>query len=112
MAEPFNWRDVIQADLEALPTAKDPVRTDDLTTQVVLRAPIGQKLIEQAEKRGVSRASYVKRAVMAMLALDLGVRLSTLTAVDPKVVRGTGFPIQDERGTAFGPWELEGFAGE
>lgn len=112
MSNTFDWRDVVRADLDALPTRSEPTRAARRPVSVALADPVESLLKQQAEKRGISRASYAKRATMALLALDLGIRLADLTRMDPRLVRETGYTIEDPEGAAFGPWELEGFAGE
>ena len=112
MTEGFNWRDVVQSDVESMPVRRERVPSGKVTLSIPMQAGLAERIEDAAAERGITRASYVKRAVMAMLAHDLGVPLGAIALVDPQIVRDTGFAITDDLGTAFGPWEIAALVGD
>ena len=102
-----DWRETIRATVADLPSQAKGI--DESSLPLKLRGSLGGLLTKAAHQRGVSPASYARRAVQALLAVDLGIPFETLVEIDPRLVRPTGFPIVDETGKLFGPWEILGF---
>lgn len=100
----FDWRDVVRGDVDRLPTSA--ARDDERSVQTSLRLPVFRLLLQASRQRRVSPAAYARRAIMAMVCRDLGIRLSVALREDPRMARETGYPIRDDDGTAFGPWEI------
>ena len=111
MSEPLNWRDIVRADVEGLPESKPSVSEGSAQLQAEIRKPIYALLVERAAERRISVPTYVRRATMAMLAHELGIPFGEFTAIDPRVTRDTGYPVQDPGGDAFGKWEIAALAG-
>lgn len=100
-----DWRDVIRADVAAMPQAKtDRIGLNHITTD--FRQAAYGMLAGAARMRRLSLAAYVRRATLAMVAYDLGIDFRQLLEVDPRVSRETGFPVNDPDGTLFGPWAI------
>lgn len=79
----------------------------NVTAGKTLKAAVG----EAAEKRGMSRTSYMRRAIAAFVAHDLGTTPAKLLEDGPRAApSGTTLPPKDappEDGvTGFGPWKI------
>lgn len=65
-------------------------------------------LVKAARRRGISLSGYVRRAVMAHVALDLGIEATDLFELDTQI--GTGTPnklTRDLDGALYGRWEVQ-----
>jgi len=74
-----------------------------------VRLPLDMQALmdEAARGRGISRNSYMRRAIMAMVVHDLGLDWETVMANEPGVFdweRSAG--IQRLRGRGYGPWRI------
>lgn len=102
----MDWRDVVKADVESLPTAKARSAGGALQITSDMMPGVHRLLVKAAMDRRLSLSAYVRRATMAMIAQDLGRPLAELVTMDPRMSRETGYPIRDDDGTAFGVWEI------
>lgn len=109
MTERAPWLESILADVAALPESAE---RSDVTQGTTMAPEVHKMLVKRARERRISPASYVRRATMAMLAVDLGIPFSDLLALDPRMTRETGYAVTDPDGTAFGPWEIESLVPE
>lgn len=66
-------------------------------------------LVKAAQKRGISLAGYIRRATLALIAMDLGLNLRDLLELDAAVTpigkNGT-LPTKDLDGELYGTWEV------
>lgn len=100
-----DWRDIVRADVASLPSSGGEPGERSATT--TFRLPVFRMLLEASRQRRLSPAAYVRRATMAMICHDLGVPLSEAVKHDPRMSRENGYPVLDESGTGFGPWEID-----
>jgi hypothetical protein len=67
-------------------------------------------LVEAARKRGISISGYIRRATMALVAMDLGLQATDLfekdIAITPIGRRGAP-PSRDIDGALYGRWEVQ-----
>lgn len=105
----IDWRERVRASVDALPES----RASGGLKLIVDFLPSGYSALrEAAKRRRMSRAAYVRRAVYAMVAYDLGLPVTDLLQRDPRVARETGLGISDPDGTKFGSWQIESMAGQ
>lgn len=102
----IDWRDVVKADVEALPESILRVPAGSVAVNVRLKGDVYALLDQAAKKRALLPSSYARRAVLAMLAHEMGVPLAELTAMEPALARDTGYAISTPDPEAFGPWEI------
>lgn len=112
MSEPLDWREIVSAEVDAIPSVKQRGAAGIAQQGTDFRAPVHEMLIARARERRIAPGSYVRRATMAMLAHDLNLPLSYLLELDPRMSRETGFGVRDREGTAFGRWEIERLVGD
>lgn len=98
-----DWRDIVRADVASLPSRGE---ADERAAGTTFKLPLHRLLIVASRARKMSPGSYLRRAVIAMIAHDLGKPFAEVLSLDPRAARETGYPIRDEEGTAFGPWEI------
>lgn len=112
MSGPPNWRDMVRADVAALPDSRRPRESDLVKATTDFRLGAHTAVTQAARLRGVTVAAYLRRAAYAMAAHDLGLGLHELTSRDDRMANGTGYSIPDPHGTRFGVWEIESLRGE
>lgn len=104
----FTWQEKIAAELEAI---GGPEKRKGRGKPILFAAndAITPLVTAAAEMRGCSLTSYVRRATFAMIAHDLGLEVSGLTALDPRVgPKGASTVYSDPGGTMYGPWRITG----
>lgn len=110
-----DWRDTIMSKVEV--KARERRNSNGRIRDVRLMMSVGfgysAALNRAAELRGISRVGYLRRAVAAFLAADLGVPFEELTRECPRAfpftrerawVTGSG----DDDGAGFGTWHVPG----
>ena len=96
----------MKAAINALPTSRTGKAQNLVKTQTDFRVGPFGAVVLAAQGRKMSLSSYMRRAIYAMAAHDLGLPVSDLISRDPRVARETGFAIDDPDGVKFGPWGI------
>lgn len=105
MAE-LSWRDIISADVEALPMVEQ-IQSTSKSVSVPLFLPLWQLTQKAAAARGISVRTYMRRALIAMLATEADTpSYHEIIQLDPRVQRGNA-NVEDPSGVAVGPFEIE-----
>lgn len=105
----IDWRQSIRASVDDMPERKTKAGEGALLSTHT-REPLVALVNRAAAAREISVPAYVRRALQAFLALDLGIPYEEVVATDPRVARASGYGIVDETGRIFGPWEIAEFA--
>lgn len=108
------WRDMImdQVRAKAHETRKNTVDTGSRyrLTRIGIAIPAHSYLLQAARKRGISVSGYARRAILAHVALDLGLKATDLFELDSFVQPfAGGTPNSGERdldGKLYGRWEV------
>lgn len=115
MVKRGSWRDVVR-DQVAVSTAeaKGHRGRNGGTRQTYMHLSIRahEFLVHAARRRGISLSGYVRRAVLAHVALDLGLEAVDLFKLDGKIApigSGGGHALagRDLDGSLYGRWEVE-----
>lgn len=111
-----SWRDVI-ADQVAVSAAETKGNrggsgADIRLTHMHLSVEAHPFLVRAAQARGISISGYARRAVLAHVALDLGLEAVDLFKLDGRIAplgSGGGSPLtsRDLDGQMYGRWEVE-----
>lgn len=75
---------------------------------VAIRSYAHPLIQRAAAQRGVATASYIRRAVLAMVAHDLQMPLEEVLEHDPRVAAmdSIGSGVSEPEGQLFGPWRI------
>lgn len=97
----------LEADIDALPRARRNARRGAVRADFDIPIAPFSAIRAAANGRRLSTMAYIKRAAYAMAAADLGLSVTDLLALDPRVARENGFAVEDPAGTKFGSWDVE-----
>lgn len=77
-------------------------------SRVGFSANVQPHLVRAAKRRGISISGYIRRATMAVVAMDLGFKATDLFDSDVMItpVGRNGAPSKDLDGTLYGRWEV------
>jgi hypothetical protein len=103
-----DWRARVLSEVAG--TLKKGARRGTRVSRLSIEIPPGQ-LIHllglAAQRRGTSPTGYIRRAMLAFIAHDLGIPFRTVVGSDPRFSPpGARHPIHDPEGKLGGPWEI------
>lgn len=108
------WRDKVAEGLESSPPKDRTWRAGIVRPRVELGETLNKAINRAAEKRGMSRIGYIRRAVAAMIAYDLGEEFTDILVDSPRIrtyyPSGKNFEQHlkhyGDDGQGFGAWKI------
>lgn len=100
------------AAIGALPATRDNRGRDTVPVSAGMPLPTLSIVRQAARERRLTLSSYVKRAAYAFAAYDLGIPVTEVLGMDPRVTRETGHSLDDADGSRFGAWQVENLLGK
>jgi hypothetical protein len=104
-----DWRSKLLDQVAA--TSKPRARRSQAVSRYVIEVPaaLAPLLNEAARRRGAAPTGFIRRAMIAMIAYDLGMRFTEVLRADPRwTPPGSRRVIEDPAGVLGGEWEIEG----
>jgi len=107
-----SWRDMVK-DQVAVKAAETREKHNGASqtaniSRVGFSVNVHPHLVRAAKRRGISISGYIRRATLAVVAMDLGFKATDLFDSDTLVTPpgGRGAPSKDLDGTLYGRWEV------